>query len=186
MTILETRCEINLQWAKWASRKTRTILHRGPANRPYRPEHESLFEYADLRLCVHDVKSQTGSLGPSGWEKHIADAAELATRHHCGNCGEHAAVAFMLLKDENVRPLDFVGMSVTERNWSHNFVVIGRERHRQRPLRPGSTEEVIKRIRSHGVPTPSCAIPTTTPASRHTNSHRCDRRILACAFRTFG
>lgn len=142
MTILETRCEVNLQWAKWASRKTRTILHRGPANRPYRPEHESLLEYADLRMCVHDVKSQTGSLGPSGWEKHIADAAELAIRHHCGNCGEHAAVAFMLLKDENVRPLDFIGMR--DGDWSHNFVVIGRERHRQRPLRPGSTEEVIR------------------------------------------
>lgn len=128
MTILETSCDINLQYAKWASRKTRSILSLGADNLLPRPANEGAWEFLTIHACVQDVKSQTDGRGWTDWEKRIADAAELATKHHCGNCGEHAAVAFMLLNEENVRPLDFVGMK--RGKWSHNFVVIGRENRR--------------------------------------------------------
>ena len=57
--------------------------------------------------------------------RNVADArriADNAIRARCGNCGEQAAVAFVMLIDRGVEPLDLMECTSTD----HSFVVIGR------------------------------------------------------------
>jgi hypothetical protein len=51
----------------------------------------------------------------------IRITAEWASEHHCGNCEENSAIAFIFLWDLGVRPLDWMKLSK-----DHLFVVIGR------------------------------------------------------------
>jgi hypothetical protein len=48
--------------------------------------------------------------------------AEDAKRNGCGNCGEQAAIAFIFLVDNGVRPVEMFAFT----NRDHGFVVIGR------------------------------------------------------------
>lgn len=48
-------------------------------------------------------------------------AARMARTYGCGNCGENAALAFTLLKQWNVQPVDLMKCT----NMDHLFVVIG-------------------------------------------------------------
>jgi len=62
---------------------------------------------------------------PGAFVRYVTDArkvAENAIRARCGNCGEHAAVAFVMLIDRGVEPIDLMECTSTD----HSFVVIGR------------------------------------------------------------
>lgn len=48
--------------------------------------------------------------------------ANMAIKHGCGNCGEHAQIAFCYLLNKKIHPLDYMELVDND----HAFVVIGR------------------------------------------------------------
>lgn len=90
----------NLTLAIQAVTHTNGVLFKGAGNRwgDLLPSlFTTLLDVAEMR----DDKSCDGT--PMIWK-----AAALAIKHGCGNCGEHAAVAFMFLRAQSVKPIDFV------------------------------------------------------------------------------
>ena len=61
---------------------------------------------------------------PEDWEPFILASSRIALDAHAGNCGEHASVAFLYLRDnaKDARPIEF--MEFDDR--SHTFVIINR------------------------------------------------------------
>lgn len=107
--------EHNLTLATQAVAHTLDVLYKGAANRIsdlILSFGLSTFDVLEMR----DDKSYDGT--PYIWK----DAAR-AIKHGCGNCGEHAAVAFMFLHAQKIRPIDFMALPKPR---DHNFVIIGR------------------------------------------------------------
>jgi hypothetical protein len=117
--------EFNLIAADMAVRATVELLHIGPDNRP----HHSFLRTLRAAMCVpdlkEDIKKQDEVIKAAGAGKleRIMMWAAKARSAGCGNCGEHAAVAFMELLLRSCYPLDLVYIH----GGDHNFVLIGRE-----------------------------------------------------------
>ncbi len=83
---------------------------------------------AQRHRAVAETKRRHDSIGtPSkgkSWEWYIEYCAAVSEETHAGNCGEHAAVAFMYLRNRirDARPIDF--MEFVGKN--HNFVILNR------------------------------------------------------------
>ncbi len=105
----------NLTLAMQAVKHTGAILENGAANRKL-----DLFSSLGFNLVrvayMRDDSSYDGT-------DFIWKAAGLAMKHGCGNCGEHAAVAFMFLRAQGVKPIDFMAFP---KPYDHNFLIIGR------------------------------------------------------------
>ncbi|MCK5509129.1 MAG: hypothetical protein KAI50_11510 [Desulfobacterales bacterium] len=113
---------MNVSIARSANEETQEIIKYGANNR-------KSGNLMIARMLVPKVKKRIKKMKMPwpGWEQHINDVYEIVKDLKCGNCGEYASVAFTLLKKQNVRPLDFVGVRSTSiRSYTHNFVVIGR------------------------------------------------------------
>jgi len=110
----------NVSFATSANKKTQEIIELGPDNK--------FWSSWGAIILVPKVKERVKKMPWKGWEQHIEDVYNIVEELKCGNCGEYAAVAFTLLKKQNVRPIDFVGVRSSERRrrYTHNFVVIGR------------------------------------------------------------
>jgi len=145
----------NRVWALTAMTYTLTNLPKGPGNRPLDFVREALREARDDSSIPGWVKSVHGGpvidSAKKGLDKNtqavyctaevkkytepimegviddskIRRAAAYALSYGCGNCGEHAVIAFTFLMDHGVKPLDF--MELFDNRPRHNFVVIGRE-----------------------------------------------------------
>jgi hypothetical protein len=83
---------------------------------------------AERHRAVTETRKWHDGLGTPGhgrsWPSYIEYCAEVAEQTHAGNCGEHAAVAFVYLKNQikEARPIDF--MDYVGKN--HNFVILNR------------------------------------------------------------
>jgi hypothetical protein len=102
----------NLQWAKKACAHVKRKLPRGAGNRPDGS--------SDAAACVLWVRENM--VDAADWVPHLALRAE---QYGCGNCGEQAAVAFMYLKRNGVRSLDYMNLNDPQGEAIHSFVVIG-------------------------------------------------------------
>lgn len=60
--------------------------------------------------------------GGENWEQRIQIEAQNAKSWGCGNCGEQASIAFVHLRDNGIRPLDYYYTD----DYKHAFVVVGR------------------------------------------------------------
>lgn len=84
----------------------------------------------NVKGCVADMRQTAMTCIQKNWifeegaEAMIECHAAEAMKAGCGNCGDHAAVAFHLLRLWGARPIDFMKAA----NSNHNFVVIGRPR----------------------------------------------------------
>ena len=123
--------ETNLSLAKMAVDFTKKSLFLGSSNKA-NEQHVALV----TPLCVagNKISFKTGlGLKPQKdiesadgkrydmWDYQV-EVAIHALRKGCGNCGEHAAVAYLWLLKNHARPLDFMSRT----NADHAFVVIGR------------------------------------------------------------
>jgi hypothetical protein len=108
--------EFNLISADMAVRATAELLPVGPDNRADR----SFFQRKKAAWCVgpmkEDIKKQDEVMKATGAGKleRIMMWAAKARSAGCGNCGEHAAVAFMELLLHYCYPLDLVYMHCEE------------------------------------------------------------------------
>lgn len=75
---------------------------------------------------LEEIRRKEGGLPkvPEDWPRYITTCAQIALDYHAGNCGEHASVAFLYLRDnvKDARPIEF--MEFDDR--SHTFVIINR------------------------------------------------------------
>ena len=101
----------NLQRAKAACAHVKRKLPRGAGNRPDGS--------SDAEACVLWVRENMVSA--KDWVPHLASRA---VQYGCGNCGEQAALAFMYLKQQGVRPLDYMNLYDPEGKAIHSFVAI--------------------------------------------------------------
>lgn len=96
-------------------------LPKGAGNKP--GSSRTAFE------CVQRMRSVTEAqlMASGAFYKLVTDIrtiAESALSKGCGNCGEQAAIAFMMLVDQRVEPIDY--MYCAGEGDDHVFVVIGR------------------------------------------------------------
>lgn len=73
-------------------------------------------------FCVAALRAYENFGDPKDEVDQIREWAAKAATMKCGNCGEHAAIAFCYLLDLEVKPLDYMFAT----NHDHAFVVIGR------------------------------------------------------------
>jgi hypothetical protein len=119
----------NISFATSANKKTQEIIVLGSDNKV----RKWFWLLAAYRL-VPKVKEIAKKMPWKGWEQRIEDVYNIVKELKCGNCGEYSAVVFTLLKKQNIRPLDFVGVgSKREGVYTHNFVVIGRRSKKTEP-----------------------------------------------------
>lgn len=109
--------------------KVRGMLDIGAANLPTSGPAQ--------RDCVVRTRKFTGPnlqfKGTFFWSVgDIREIADQAVRTRCGNCGEHAAVAFMQCIESKVEPIDY--MECAGPGDDHAFLVIGR-RENSNPAR---------------------------------------------------
>lgn len=129
----------NMQAARQANAEVKDKLTMGPGNRWYsHPIAEACVNKTrrasieELNRSAKDIKRKAAAAGQgeavewAKWEGAIAIWAKNAAKNHCGNCGEHAAVAFIYLRDRGVRPIEYMGY-VSGIFEDHAFVVIGRK-----------------------------------------------------------
>lgn len=96
-------------------------LPRGAANKPDSSQ--------DSIECVGRMRKVTYKelIAAGAFYKLVSDIktiADNALRRQCGNCGEQAAIAFMMLLEKKVEPIDY--MFCAGEGDDHSFVVIGR------------------------------------------------------------
>ena len=106
-----------------ACKRTREILKKGAGNKPF----NAMLGLGFPILCVSQARGMADRIekyqvAKSPKEARIQAVHEAASFWQCGNCGEHAAVAFILLRDMGVRPIDLMERQKKD----HGFVVIGR------------------------------------------------------------
>ena len=104
----------NIDRAKKAIAYVKSKLPRGAGNRSDGA--------SDAKDCVLWVRENMVSA--EYWVPHLA---QRATQAGCGNCGEQAAIAFVILQKRGVRPLDYVNLNNPEGRAVHSFVMIGFE-----------------------------------------------------------
>lgn len=125
--------------AKRANAVVKKKLSVGPGNRWYSGMGAVLCVKAqrregmkELNRRAAEIKKKASAVGKgqvaewAKWEQVIAIWAKNAEKYHCGNCAEHAAVAFGYLKNAGIRPIEYMAFmsSIFE---DHGFVVIGRK-----------------------------------------------------------
>lgn len=110
----------NMIWAQQALKYTKTQL-KTTANRP-----RDAVRIWPL-ICVGYVRGKSLHTLTSEWGP-IQSLASRARHFQCGNCAEHAAVAFVFLQDRGIIPIDYM----EGQNVDHVFVVIGREKNGQK------------------------------------------------------
>jgi len=75
---------------------------------------------------LEEIRRKEGGLPkrPEDWPSYITTCSRIALDAHAGNCGEHASVAFLYLRDnvKDARPIEF--MEFDDR--THTFVIINR------------------------------------------------------------
>lgn len=100
----------NAMWARNAIAYTKRQLPQGGG--------------AGAFLCVKMMRHGSKStLRHRTMYDYVRSWAARARHFGCGNCAEHAAVAFVYLEDKKIVPIDYLG-SVTDGD--HAFIVIGR------------------------------------------------------------
>lgn len=109
----------NLTIAAKAVREVTKLLHKGSLTRGDNVKDCIIGMRRKSEACIQD-----NWIWESGAEAMIECHAAEAIKAGCGNCGDHAAVAFHLLRLWGIAPLDFMRAA----NSNHNFVVIGRTR----------------------------------------------------------
>ena len=121
----------NISFATSANKKTQEIIVLGSDNKGL---FENFFWFVPASRLIPKVKEISKKMPWKGWEQRIEDVYKIVKQLKCGNCGEYSAVVFTLLKKQNIRPLDFVGVrSKRGGEYSHNFVVIGRRSKKTEP-----------------------------------------------------
>lgn len=96
-------------------------LPRGAGNKPN--SSQETVECVDRLRAVTVKQLMAAGL----FYKHVSDIrtiADNALSRRCGNCGEQAAIAFIMLVDKRVEPIDY--MRCAGEGDDHVFVVIGR------------------------------------------------------------
>jgi hypothetical protein len=111
----------SLQVAKDLVIKVRGMLDIGASNQPT--------SGAAQKACVPRMRNFTNRQlkyqGSFFWTvSDLREVANAAVRSRCGNCGEHAALAFVTCIDQKVEPLDY--MECAGPGDDHVFLVIGR------------------------------------------------------------
>lgn len=105
---------MNLQFAKNAVANAKKRLPRGAGNKA-----GSSAQSAQCVQVMRDSSYDVASL-----QDYISHLSSFATRAGCGNCAEHAAVAFEFLRAQHVRPLDYMNLNNGDGQSIHVFVVI--------------------------------------------------------------
>jgi hypothetical protein len=106
----------NLIWARNSVHFTKKSLTTGASNKlsnlGIKPQ-----------MCVRMMRASPSPIKKNNMHDYIRSWAARARHFKCGNCAEHAAVAFTYLEDKGIRPIHY--MAILERG-DHGFVVIGR------------------------------------------------------------
>jgi hypothetical protein len=77
------------------------------------------FTNGELRARVDEDLARVGKYT----QKDVIESTASWAKHYgCGNCGEQSALAFVYLRDQGFRPLDWMQVD----NFKHAFVVLGR------------------------------------------------------------
>ena len=111
-----------LKVAEIAMNYTRQMLSFGAGNRL-----DDVIDSGGLSILGTIAAKIGGYFVNPGKKWSVCEIRTLATyarAAHAGNCGEHAAVAFIYLYDRMIRPIDIMSRV----NADHQFVVIGREK----------------------------------------------------------
>lgn len=101
-------------------------LPRGAGNKPNSSQ--------DTKDCVNRMRAITYKelMAAGTFYKLVCDIktiADSALSRLCGNCGEQAAIAFMMLVEKKVEPIDYMWCAGEDDD--HAFVVIGRRENSQ-------------------------------------------------------
>lgn len=118
---MANEAERNLAAAMMANSYTRAVLIHGAGNR-------TIWGLKGVKACVWGARTIM-NVKIHKEAKNKGDMIEIwasvSKRFGCGNCAEHAAIAFIYLRDAQIRPLDFMAYM---KAWTdHAFVVLGRE-----------------------------------------------------------
>ena len=102
-------------------------LRFGPANNPLKlqPDLVSQLKAMGALLRTRDGEDKSladGFVNPADSLRVAQAFADNAERYGGGNCGEHAASAYLWLRRNGVFPIDWIKFT----NKDHSFVVIGR------------------------------------------------------------
>ena len=108
----------NMIWALDALRYTKAQL-KTTANKP------GDFIRIWPLICVRYERGKSTSSSSAREWTWIHTLASRARHFQCGNCAEHAAVAFVFLQTRGIIPIDYM----EGQNVDHAFVVIGREQN---------------------------------------------------------
>jgi hypothetical protein len=111
----------NLQIAKDLVVKVRGMLTIGAANQPGSGPAQWDCVARTRTLTAPQMEFKRAFFRSVGDIRKIADNAVMT---RCGNCGENAAIAFILCVDKGVEPLDYMELAAEEDD--HAFLVIGR------------------------------------------------------------
>lgn len=93
-------------------------------------------------ICLYDKvrpKVKRLIIGEPLMLSKIRILANTAKNNKCGNCGEFSALAFMLLYDYGVKPIDWMAL----KGGDHAFVVIGRSNKNANDFKNWGSEAVI-------------------------------------------
>lgn len=105
-----------MEHGRRAVHEAQTALSLGASNWPDNPKPENVG-------CIKRLRSIYGQLveGRLNTAQEILNIAGAAANARCGNCQEHAALAFQYLWLEGIRPIHFLH----EPKGDHNVVAIG-------------------------------------------------------------
>ena len=81
------------------------------------------FQIPPAIFCVQPSRWSSEDVSGRSNLEQIRAIAERAAQWGCGNCEEHASVAFVFLERDGTRPIDYVQLP------NHAFVVVGRDRN---------------------------------------------------------
>lgn len=113
--------------AKATVKRVKSVMHLGAANKGYDLVVHTLDWWTtDAGECLLQVRKDQEDYRKSNPSRlaYIKYNASLAAKAGCGNCDEQAMIAFTLLYNMRIRPLDLMYAV----NGEHVFVVIGRDK----------------------------------------------------------
>jgi hypothetical protein len=118
-----------IEAAKKACAYVHTICPLGSANRANGEKYNTMAAAAEaLRReksdCDDKINTTLSDSSQSDDEKHfdiIQLLANIAIKSKAGNCQEMAALAFLKLKEQGIRPIELVSIPI------HTFILIGRD-----------------------------------------------------------
>ena len=141
--------ESNFKWGDSAVTYVSSKLYRGPANAPFKLQSnlEGQLNAMEALLRVRsgaDADMESGFINPNDGLRIARAWANNAMKFGGGNCGEHAATAYIWLLEQHVVPIDWAKFT----NKDHSFVIIGRSAiggymAKDVPLQPWFKDAVI-------------------------------------------